>query len=81
MLSCTISPLLLHFPYRFFLPTHGALDHEPGGAIEWSGKEHVMEEFTTLSPTEWLSVGLLIVLVMQAVSLFVLSIVSLRWEP
>ncbi len=40
-----------------------------------------MEQFTTLSPTEWLSVGLLIVLVMQAVSLFVLSIVSLRWEP
>jgi hypothetical protein len=68
-------------PYRFFLPTHGALDHEPGGAIERSGKEHVMEEVTTLSPTEWLSVGLLIVLGMQAVSLFVLSIVSLRWEP
>jgi hypothetical protein len=40
-----------------------------------------MEAFTTLSPTEWLSVGLLIVLGMQAVSLFVLSIVSLRWEP
>jgi hypothetical protein len=40
-----------------------------------------MEAFTTLSPTEWLSVGLLIVLVMQAVSLLVLSIVSWRWEP
>jgi len=52
-----------------------------GAQSKWSGKEHVMEEFTTLSPTEWLSVGLLIVLVMQAVSLFVLSIVSLRWEP
>jgi hypothetical protein len=40
-----------------------------------------MEQFITLSPTEWLSVGLLIVLGMQAVSLFVLGIVSLRWEP
>ena len=40
-----------------------------------------MEVFTTLSPTEWLTVVLLVVLGMQGVGLFVLSIVSLRWEP
>ena len=40
-----------------------------------------MDGFTTLSPTEWLSVGLLIVLGMLVVSLFLLGILSLRWEP
>jgi hypothetical protein len=40
-----------------------------------------MEWFTTLSLTELLSVGLLIVLGLQIVGFFVIGILSLRWEP
>ena len=39
-----------------------------------------MEAFTILSPTEWLSLGLLIVLGMLAVGMLVLGALSLRWE-
>ena len=39
-----------------------------------------METFTTLSPTEWLSLGLLIVLAMLAVGLLVIGTLSLLWE-